>query len=222
MNTLHKIAMVSLIASFAAIFSPQAKAAEGDGTIERFTCLSIGVPDNRLKGTFVKLNAKDQGKKLGFGGGDMALKLSNDGLEARNDFFTGTGGAATFALGRKENEFKIYVKPVNVRFTSCRIYICVTTVNGKPDSLEALASGLNPIPLENGWFQIDGDLDTFAGFRGSTVNRISFVLNANGDDGHILMGNTQVFSKKDVLDPSTIIMDESPCDPSKTCNFFVR
>lgn len=235
MSTLMKIAMLSLLSlSTALIATTQAKADEKDGTIERFTCLDLGVPDGHLKGTYVKLNASDQGKKLGFGGGDMALKLSNDGLNS-GTLYTGTGAAGTFVLQKKESQFQIYYKPGKVNPGNCRVYICFkqeitpnpTPNPGKPEPifkpgyLIGSLGGFNQTKVGGGWFTCSDDLDSF-GYRGAIIERISVVLNARGDDGNLLVGNMQVFSHKDLLDPSTLIMEEAPCAPKMTCNAFVQ
>lgn len=223
MNTLKKIAMLSLLSLTTALISTtQAKADERDGTIERFTCLDLGAPDGHLSGTYVKLGVSDQGKKLGFGGGDMALKLSNDGLDS-GTLYTGTGAAATFVAQKKESKFQIYFKPGKVNPTNCRVYICVKVPN-KPDNylIGTLASFITT-NVGGGWFTCGDDLDTFGpGFAGAIVERISVVLNARGDDGNILVGNIQVFGHKDLLDPSTLIMDAVPCTSSLTCGALNR
>lgn len=221
MNTLKKIAMLSLLSlSTALIATTQAKADQRDGTIERFTCLDLGVPEGHLKGTYVKLNASDQGKKLGFGGGDMALKLSNDGLDS-GTLYTGTGGAATFVAQKKESNFQIYFKPGKVDPKNCRVYICVKVPNKPNNYLIGTLAGFNKKNFGGGWFTCGDDLDTFGpSFAGAIIERITVVLNARGDDGNILLGNIQVFGHKDLLDPSTLIMDEVPCTSSLTCNAF--
>ncbi len=68
------------------------------------------------------------------------------------------------------------------------------------------------------------NLDSFGNgyFKGANIERISVVLSARGDDGYILVGNTQVYGRKDLLDPSTLIMDEVPCTSSLTCGALVQ
>ncbi len=228
MNNLVKFVMGSVLSICAATMGSVAMADERDGTIERFTCLDLGVPDHHLKATYVKLNEKDQGKQRGFGGGDMALKLSNDGLNS-GTFYTGAGSAATFVFQKKSPgpRFAIYFKPVNVKFLdSVRVFVCMRLATGKKDYLYSQMGAYKPTKIAggNGWYVASEDLDSFGGehFRGATIDRITVLLNARGDDGHILVGNTQVFGKKDLLDPSTLIMDEVPCTSDLTCGVFVQ
>lgn len=222
MNKLHKIAMISLLSMSAVMFSTQqAKADEKDGTIERFVCLQQGVESGHLKSAYVKLNAKDAGQKLGFGGGDWAIRLSNDGEAGSGEFFNFAGGSATFVTAKKETQFKLYFKPVNVDYKKCRLFICIRLANGQPSYLYSGIDGFQVTKLANGWYTVGDDLDSFNGaFRGATVSRMTLVLNKSGDDGHILMGNTQVYSHKDLLDPSTLVMDKVPCSDSLICGAY--
>ncbi len=217
MKTIRKIAVLSLLSMSTIFCTSQAKADDRDGTIERFTCLDVGVPEGRLRSDYIRLTAKDIGKKLGFGGGDTALRLTNDGLNA-GTFYTGVGCAANFVQQKKENFFKIYYKPVNVKPENCRVYICTKNSNGSNGYLLGTLAGFKPTAIGNGWFTAGDDLDTFGNtFRGAIIQRISVVLNARGDDGRIFIGNIQVSSHKDLLDPSNLIMDEVPCTSSLTC-----
>jgi hypothetical protein len=217
MKTIRKIAMLSLLSMSTIFCTSQAKADERDGTIERFTCLDLGVPDGHLRSDYIRLTAKDIGKKLGFGGGDIAMRLTNDGLNS-GTFYTGTGCAATFIPQKKENLFKITYKPVGVKPENVRVYICTKNSDGSNGYLLGTLAGFHPIATGNGWFTAGDDLDTFGtGFRGAIIQRISVVLNARGDNGRIFIGNIQVASRKDLLDPSTLIMDEVPCTSGLTC-----
>jgi len=223
MNTLQKIAMVSLLSMSAAMLSTQAKADERDGTIERFVCLQDGVEQGHLKSAFVKLNANETNQKLGFGGGGWALKLSNDGLAGPGTFQSYAGGSATFIPQKKEAQFKVYFKPVNVDPNNCRLFICVTKSNGQASYLFGSIGAFQVNSVGNGWYTVGDDLESFNGeFNGAIVNRITLALNKAGDDGHILMGNTQVISHKDVLDPSTLIMEKVPCGNNLTCGAYAQ
>ncbi|CAN5292172.1 hypothetical protein BH10CYA1_BH10CYA1_28460 [soil metagenome] len=223
MNKLHKIAMISLLSISAAMYSTQAKADEKDGTIERFVCLQDNVEPGHLKSAFVKLNANEISQKFGFGGGSWALKLSNDGEGTPGGFTSYTGGAATFVPQKKEAKFLVYFKPVNVDIDHVRLFICMTLPSGKPSYLFGQLAGFIVKPVGNGWFTVGEDLETYNGeFNGAIVNRITVALSNQGDVGHILMGNTQVISHKDLLDPSTLIMDKVPCNSNLTCGALVQ
>ncbi len=220
-NTLKKIAMVSLLSLSTLICTTQAKADERDGTVERFTCFKDDGASGRLKSTFVKVNANDTGKKFGFGGGDWAIKLSNDGFTASSPYESFAGGSATFVNQKKETQFKVYVKPVSAKLADCRLFICMRNPDGTPNYLFGSADSFITTNVGNGWYTISEDLDTYNGaFRNVTITRISLVLNALGDDGHLLMGNTQVYSHKDLLDPSTLVMDPVPCSDGLVCGAY--
>ncbi|MFN8555565.1 MAG: hypothetical protein U0103_29215 [Candidatus Obscuribacterales bacterium] len=226
MNKIVKLAVGSILSICAATMGSAAMADERDGTIERFTCLDVGVPEGHLQSTYVKLIGPNQGKKFGFGGGDTAMSLSNDGYTG-GTFYTGTGSSATFIPQKKTPgpRFSIYFKPVGVNFSNVRVYVCLKRLDGRNDYLVGTLGGFNPAQIKdgNGWYIASEDLDNFNGhFKGASIERISVVLNARGDDGYILVGNTQVYGRKDLLDPSTLVMDEVPCTSSLTCGALVR
>ncbi|RTL43069.1 MAG: hypothetical protein EKK48_09205 [Candidatus Melainabacteria bacterium] len=226
MNKIVKLAVGSMLSICAATMGSAAMADERDGTIERFTCLDTGVPAGHLQSTYVKLIGPNQGKKYGFGGGDTAISLSNDGYSG-GTFYTGTGSAANFIPQKKSPgpRFSIYFKPVGVNISNVRVYVCLRRLDGRNDYLLGTLGSFHPAQIKdgNGWYVASEDLDSFNGnFKGANIERISVVLNARGDDGYILVGNTQVYGRKDLLDPSTLVMDEVPCTSSLTCGALVQ
>ncbi|MBS2003840.1 MAG: hypothetical protein JST44_20205 [Cyanobacteria bacterium SZAS LIN-5] len=220
MKKLHKLAMVTLLSTCAAIHATQAKADERDGTIERYVCLQSGVEPGHINAEYVNLNANEVAQKFGFGGGNMALKLSNDG-QSRGFYQNYAGGAATFVLAKKQSQFKIYFKPVGVNQDHCRVLVCIRKADGEIRNLAGQLSGYKATSLSNGWYSVGGDLNNYNGeFTGATINRISLTLDSAGDNGYILMGNTQVLSKKELLDPSKLVMDAASCTNTLVCAPF--
>lgn len=223
MNKVIKFAVMSLVSTSTMLCTTQAKADDGDGSIERFECLRTREAQNHLNSRYIRLPASERRKGLGFGGGDFAIKLSNDGFGNNfPDHLSYVGASAVFVKQKRENKFVVYFKPVNLDIEHVRIITCVTKSNGREDYLLSTlpARDIAPVPGREGWFTASDDISRFPGFEGAIVDRISLMLATAGDDGYILIGNTQVIGKKDTLDPSTLIMDKVPCSSGVVCGAY--
>jgi hypothetical protein len=223
MKNLQKIAMISLLSMSTIVFSGQAKADEKDGTVQQYVCVRSGDDKGDLHSAFVKLTQNEISQGFGYGGGTMALKLSNNGFTAPNPNSSFAGGTVDFTLNKKNSNFQIYFKPVDVDLRNVQLMLCLRKTSGAQDRSFGPFS-VFPIKAvgQNGWFVLEDDLSHLGkDFANAEVERVSYKLLAEGDNGHILIGRTSIGSRKDVLSPSTLVMDKAPCGSPATTNCAV-
>lgn len=216
-------AILSLLSLSILLLSPQAKADVNDGEIERFVCLTDKIDKGDLQTEFVQLNATDASKGYGFGGGNMALKLSNNGFAAPTVALAqanAAGGQAVFGPSKKNNRLQIFFKPVNIDTSHVRINACFLDKARGILGFSAPLSKLDVRPLTNGWYAIDDDYDDIFHINGVLVLRVTYKLEASGDNGHILIGTTQLLNDhldRTTVSPSNLIMEKMPCSAVPIC-----
>ncbi len=188
MNTVNKIAMATSLAFVAASFSTQAQADEKDGSVHRFVCVRSGNDNGALHSSFQKLTANEISKGYGYGGGNFALKLANNGFTAPNPNQSFAGGSVDFFINKKNTLVQIFYKPVNVDVRNVRLDICYLTRTGQDRSFGPF-SAFSTKDLGDGWFELDQDFSNLGQqFDNLEIERVSYKLIADGDDGHVLIG----------------------------------
>lgn len=212
MNKFQTLAMLSVVSIAAALTPMQAQADVIHGSVNRFVTTKNVQGAGELRATFGQLNSSERGLRLGFGGGDWALKLSNSGLTSTAPMENYAGGATVFPLETNESIIRVVYKPVNIKVSNIQLAISLKKTNGENYTISGPFNNFSTRQLgDSDWSVLEVSIDSLpADIRGACVERVSYGLEARGDDGYVLIGNTAAITDKDVIQPSILIGDTAP------------
>jgi hypothetical protein len=221
MNKFQILAVLSVVSAGAALMPIQAQADVIHGGVNQFVSTKIVQGTGELHATFGQLNPRERGLRLGFGGGDWALKLSNSGFTSAAPMESSAGGATIFPAGTNESVIRVVYKPVNIKVSNLRLAISLKKQNGEIYTISGPFNNFSTRQLgDSDWNVLEVSIDSLpADIRGAAVERVSYELGAGGDDGYVLIGNTAAITDNTVVEPSIFISESAPSgsDSSQLC-----